>query len=273
MCPTVHMGEDGRLNADMSDEDYRSSFTGALNMELGIYDDVAAVYAPYYRQVTFPVYSMDEGDRENNLDFAYEDVKDAFLYYAEHSDGDRPLILAGFSQGSDMVLRLMEDLFDEEKYQDRLVAAYCIGWGFTAEDVARYPQLKPAQGESDTGVIVTFNSEAEDITSSLMVGADEKTYSINPLNWRTDSVPADKSLNKGACFTDYSGAIIEEIPELTGAYIDEIRGTLKVTDINPEDYTTSLFEDGIYHLYDYQFFYRNLEENVGVRLEEYLGNN
>lgn len=273
VCPTVHMGEDGRLNADMSDEDYRSSFTGALNMELGIYDDVAAVYAPYYRQATFPVYSMDEEDRENNLDFAYEDVKDAFLYYAEHSDGDRPLILAGFSQGSDMVLRLMEDLFDEEKYQDRLVATYCIGWGFTAEDMARYPQLKPAQGESDTGVIVTFNSEAEDITSSLMVGADEKTYSINPLSWRTDSVPADKSLNKGACFTDYSGAIIEEIPEFTGAYIDEIRGTLKVTDINPEDYTTSLFEDGIYHLYDYQFFYRNLEENVGVRLEEYLRNN
>ena len=106
-----------------------------------------------------------------------------------------------------------------------------------------------------------------------MVGADEKTYSINPLNWRTDSVPADRSLNKGACFTDYSGAVIEEIPELTGAYIDETRGTLKVTDIDPEDYTTSLFEDGIYHLYDYQFFYRNLEENVGVRLGEYMGNN
>ena len=32
----------------------------------------------------------------------------------------------------------------------------------------------------------------------------------------------------------------------------------------------SLFSDGVYHLYDYQFFYRNLQENVGVRLDAYL---
>lgn len=31
-----------------------------------------------------------------------------------------------------------------------------------------------------------------------------------------------------------------------------------------------IFSDGIYHLYDYQFFYRNLQENVEVRLNAYL---
>lgn len=63
----------------------------------------------------------------------------------------------------------------------------------------------------------------------------------------------------------------EEIPELTGAYIDGERGALKVPDVSPEDYPPglSIFSEGIYHLYDYQFFYRNLEENVGVRLEAY----
>lgn len=269
VCPTVDMGKNGNLNADIADEKYRSNFIGALNMELGIYDDVAAVYAPYYRQAAFTVYGMDEEQRENNIDFAYEDVKNAFLYYVENSDKDRPLILAGFSQGSDMVLRLMEELFDENEYQDRLVAAYCIGWSLTDENLAKYPHLKAAQGESDTGVIVTFNSEAEDITASLMVGENEKTNAINPLNWKTDSTSADKSLNKGACFTDYSGSITKEVPNLTGAYIDETRGTLKVTDVNAEDYSNSLFEDGIYHLYDYQFFYRNLEENVAVRLDAY----
>ena len=45
-----------------------------------------------------------------------------------------------------------------------------------------------------------------------------------------------------------------------------------MTDINPEDYPAGLdiFEDGIYHLYDYQFFYRNLQENVAVRIDAYL---
>ena len=45
-----------------------------------------------------------------------------------------------------------------------------------------------------------------------------------------------------------------------------------MTDVAPEEYppVLSIFEDGIYHLYDYQFFYRNHEENVGVRLDAYL---
>ena len=42
--------------------------------------------------------------------------------------------------------------------------------------------------------------------------------------------------------------------------------------MTPEEYPAglSIFVDGVYHLYDYQFFYRNLQENVGVRLEAYL---
>lgn len=34
-----------------------------------------------------------------------------------------------------------------------------------------------------------------------------------------------------------------------------------------------MFPDGSYHIYDYQFFYRNLQENVGKRLEAYLSAN
>ena len=112
-----------------------------------------------------------------------------------------------------------------------------------------------AQGEDDTGVVVTFNSEAEGIEDSMLVPEGMKTNAINPLNWRTDSTFADRSLNKGACFTDYSGAIDQEIVELTGAYID---------------YSSSLFPDGVYHLYDYQFFFRNLQENVQVRTQAWL---
>ena len=51
---------------------------------------------------------------------------------------------------------------------------------------------------------------------------------------------------------------------------DAERGTLRVTDVIPGDYSSSLFPDGVYHLYDYQFFFRNLQENVAVRLDNYL---
>ena len=135
VCPTVDMGKDGNLVADIENEKYRKSFIGAINMELGIYNENAKVYAPYYRQATFPVYSLSADEQETYLSFAYEDVKNAFLYYAEAADASRPLILAGFSQGADLIIRLMKDLFDDPKYQRRLVAAYAIGWKLTEEEV------------------------------------------------------------------------------------------------------------------------------------------
>ena len=270
ICPTVDMGKNENYNMSMEDEAMKESFVGALNMERGIYEDSATMYAPYYRQMTFPVYSMTNEEMKPYLEIAYRDVAAAFEYYFENCNNGRPMILAGFSQGSQLLLMLLEEYFDDAKYSDQLVAAYCIGWRVTEADLAQYPHLKMASGEADTGVIISFNSEAPGITDSIMVPSGTKTLGINPLNWKTDSTPADKSLNKGACFTRYSGEIKKELPELTGAYLDEDRGTLILPDIIPGDYSSSLFPDGVYHLYDYQFFFRNLQENVAARLESYL---
>ena len=270
ICPTVDMGKDGEYNMSMDDEDTKSSFVGALNMERGIYEDCTVMYAPYYRQMTFPVYSLSDEEMKPYLDIAYRDVAAAFEYYFEKCNNGRPFVLAGFSQGSQLLLMLMEEYFDDPKYSENLIAAYCIGWRITEDDLARYPHLNMAQGEDDTGVIVSFNCEAEGVEESLILPKSMKTLAINPLNWKTDSTPADKSLNDGACFTSYSGAVKNEIPQLTGAYIDQNRGTLRVTDIVPADYSNSLFPDGVYHLYDYQFFYRNLQNNVAVRVESFM---
>lgn len=270
ICPTVDMGQDGEYNMSIDDKETKESFVGALNMERGIYEDCTIMYAPYYRQMTFPVYSMSEEEMKPYLEIAYQDVAAAFEYYFENCNNGRPFILAGFSQGSQLLLMLMKDYFDTPKYSEKLVAAYCIGWRITDEDLEESPHLKVAQGEDDTGVIISFNSESEGVEDSIMVPQGVKTLGINPLNWKTDSTQADKSCNKGACFTKYSGEIKKEIPQLTGAYLDEKRGTLRLTDINPSDYRNSLFPDGVYHLYDYQFFFRNLQENVAVRLTSFL---
>ena len=272
ICPSVYGGSDDACNMSLSDQETKESFFGAINMEKGIYDQNSRFFAPYYRQIGLNVYEMPEEDREPYLEIAYEDVKDAFEYYWETCNDGRPIILAGFSQGADMCLRLMKDFFAQDDRMEQLVACYAIGWRVTEDDLQEFPHLKMASGESDTGVIVSFNSEAETVTDSLMIPAGTRTLAINPLNWKTDSTFADKSLNKGACFTDYSGSILTEIPELTGAYLDPIRGALKVPDVSPADYPAglSIFTDGIYHLYDYQFFYRNLQENVQTRIRTYM---
>ena len=272
VCPTVYAGAEDAENMPLDNADAKADFLGATNMEKGIYDADSRFFAPYYRQASLYTYSLPENERTTALSAAYEDIKDAFEYYLANDNDGRPIILAGFSQGGDLVLRLLQDYFDDDALADQLVACYAIGWRVTEDQLAEHPHMRFATGEADTGVIVSFNSEAPEVTDSLVIPSGSKTLAINPLNWRTDSIPADKSQNLGACFTDYDGNITEEIPQLTGAYIDDQRGALKVPDVSPENYPAglSIFSDGIYHLYDYQFFYRNLQDNVATRLNAYL---
>lgn len=296
ICPTVDIGETGDKSMKLSNEKVRNNFIGAINMEIGIYDENSTVYAPFYRQATMTVSLPPNNDEfEDRLDIAYSDIREAFIYYLENCDPSRPLIIASFSQGTIMAKRLLKEFFGDDSLRKRLVAAYLIGWSITREEYDEMPWIKPAEGETDTGVVIAFDAEAEDIDDTIMVKKGVKTVSINPLNWRTDSIPATKESNKGACFTDYDGKIHREKAQLTGAYLKPDRGTLVPTDIRAEHYPSPLFihglpypegfllngyryfpdglifGNGVYHIYDYIFFYRNLQENVRKRLESYLG--
>lgn len=253
-------------------EDNNQSNLGSINMEKGIYEAAGRFFAPYYTQLSFEAYSAEESQRLEALELCYQDVKAAFDYYMEKENNGRPFIIAGFSQGAEHGLRLVGEYSKEEEFNQKLVAAYLIGWRITDEDLEKYPNIRLAQEEKDTGVIVAFDCEAPEVKSTIIVPEDTFTYSINPLNWRTDSTPADKRENPGACFTDYDGRIVSEIPGLCGARIDPVRGVIKVDELSPADYPAALdiFPEGCYHIYDYQFFYRSLQNNVALRLKTYL---
>jgi hypothetical protein len=270
ICPTVDNRDE--FNMSIDDEETKQTFVGALNMERGLYEGCTRMYAPYYRQAAMKVYSIGSKDREPYMQLAYSDISAAFKYYLKHENKGRPIILAGFSQGADMCYRLLEEYFDDDKLSDRLVAVYALGWPYTDEMIKKYPQIKPATSADDLGVVISFDCEAPEVKGTFIYPENVKSISINPLNWKTDTTPADKSLNPGACFVDYSGEIIQEVKGLCGCYIDEKRGILKVTDIDPADYPAylELLPEGAYHIYDYQFFFRSIQENVELRLNTYL---
>lgn len=272
VCPTVDLGTGGNKNMSLADNETKKNFYGALNMERGIYEQHCRMYAPYYRQAVLADYDLPANEAEHYFNLAYKDVRAAFVYYMQHENNGRPFVLAGFSQGAEMCLRLLKEFGNEDFVKDNMVACYAIGWRFTPQEAEKYPYIQPAKCADDLGKVIIFNSEAPEVTSSAIVPEGVKTFAINPLTWSCGSQKAPKTLNAGACFTDYSGAVVREVPQLTGCCIDMERGVLKVTDIDKKQYppVLSIFTDGIYHLYDYQFFYRNLQQNVNLRIKTFM---
>ncbi|MCF0243398.1 MAG: DUF3089 domain-containing protein [Bacteroidaceae bacterium] len=272
ICPSVYGGSQEAPRMSLHDEQAKAAFIGATNMERGIYDNRCRVFAPFYSQASLWAYKQDKNILDSILGEAYLEVRDAFRDYMENYNNGRPFILAGFSQGADHCIRILKEFGNQKDIADKLVACYAIGWRLTKDEVAQYPWLKNATSETDLGSIIAFSSEAPEINKSIIIADNEWSYSINPLSWTTSSDTIAKTYNKGACFTDYKAKIKKEIPELTGAYIDSKRGALKVTDVTADDYppVIDICKPGEFHIYDYQFFYRNLEENVKKRIDAFL---
>ena len=261
----------GKLDApllDLNNEVHLSKFSGAVKMNKGIYDTNTRFFAPYYREALLCVYNLSKEEREPYLQEAYNDVKEAFEYYLKHLNNGNKIILAGFSEGADMCLRLLNDYISKNSFYKKFVCCYAIGAPVTDEYLDNHKRLKFAEGETDLKVIISFNTEDPSTTSTLFTGENEYSYSINPLTWSRGNEVADKSLNKGAVFLNSYGEVVSTAEAFTGCYIDKTRGTLKVTDVVKDDYNSmkDLMGDGSFHLYDYQFFYENLKENVNKRI-------
>lgn len=146
-------------------------------------------YAPFYRHTTMEAWtSRDERVAEQRFaPVAMEDVKAAFEYFTQHRDPDRPLVIAGFSQGAKATVELVKCM-DENSYE-HLVAAYVLGYKVTPQDTTECKRLRGAQGATDTGVVVCYNT-VKDTKYIVDMVASPCAMCINPVNWRTDDVPA-----------------------------------------------------------------------------------
>jgi len=276
--PTIYVDKTPG-NMDIAREDLRENARGLLSAQAGIYSLYANLFAPFYRQQSAATQSMEvnNGGRDAFADplfqTGYADVERAFDYYVTHLNPDRPFILGGHSQGSMVLIELMRRRMGDPELQKRLVAAYLIGYTVKKDDLENYPQMKLAQGETDTGGIITYNTQGVDAEGSPVLLTE--AVAINPLNWKIDGTPADRESNlKAIFFNDATGEIFEEIPHFCGAFINTETGALIATDMQtPEE--VDLVHMGrwphqVYHRFDYAFFYENLRENVKKRIDAYM---
>ncbi len=278
--PTIYT-EESPSNMDIASPELREYAKGLTIAQAGVYSESANLFVPFYRQQSAVV--QDELTENNGTNMFSDptfqlganDVEAAFDYYLEHLNPDRPFILGSHSQGTMTLINLMRKRFMDKKLQERLVAAYLIGYSVTEDDLKTYPWMKRAQSSDDTGVIITYNTEESGSTGSPVY--IEGAIAINPLNWENDDTPAYKSDHLGAVFyDDLKGELIEEIPFFADATVDTQKGVLMIQNMEePQSTEIDLehlgrYPEGVYHQYDYAFWFNNLKENVKTRIQAYL---
>ena len=144
-------------------------------------------FAPFYRHTTIQAFMTNSEDTVlQRTRLSMEDVCKAFDHFQARRDHSRPLVIAGFSQGGLAVVELLKHISDETYSQ--LAAAYVLGYKVTKADIAECLHIRPAEGETDTGVTICYNT-VKDVkyVLPLIAGSD---ICINPVNWRTDATPA-----------------------------------------------------------------------------------
>lgn len=251
---------------------------GEYETNASVFEESCNVFVPWYRQAGMK-YAGEVSEKTGDVDAAlagvsYTDIKASLDYFFEKCNNGRPFIIAGHSQGASMVKYVLKNYFKEHPdYYKRMVAAYAIGYAITKADLEAYPYWKFATGESDTGVIISYNTEGpknvEENAHNVVVlpGA----ISINPLNWKLDETYAPASENKGSLELEMDGMTpIRKIVDLgVDAKIDLARGVIVTNTTAPVTDMPDFFGPASFHENDYSFFYNNLKDNVAKRIAAY----
>ncbi len=273
--PTAWVSPD-RENQKTAEIDDSVMIVGSQNYlyrTIGIFEE-GNVYAPYYRQFDAGVaFSLSPEEQNKLSQQVSEDVEDAFDYYINNINTSRPFVLAGHSQGSLMMTYLLSDYMkDHPEVQERMVAAYAVGISVTESYMEHNPHLKFAEGATDTGAIISWNTQADPvdvpdlINPLLMPGA----LVINPINWKRDGTVATASENLGSHLMNADGSY-SKVMNYADARVDSKLGALISKSIIPEDHHPwALFPLGCYHPNDYDFYYYSVQQNVKDRIDAYM---
>ena len=254
---------------------------GEYETNASVFEESCNVFVPWYRQMGIK-YASEVQKKTGSLDaglagLPYTDMKAALDYFFEKCNNGRPFIIAAHSQGSALLKYVLKNYFKEHQdYYKRMVAAYPIGFSITKDDLEQYPYLKFAEGESDAGVIISYNTEGP---KNVEENANNKVVlpgaiSINPLNWKRDETYAPASENKGSIVLEKDGDTpVRKIVNLdVDAQVNLARGVIVTTTKEPVTNMPDFFGPASFHENDYSFFYKNLQENVAKRIETYKNN-
>ncbi len=161
--PTVDLSATPGNHTDFSDI---SLMLDPLLNQAARFDGLCRVFAPLYRQVTIGTYLNPPANRDELVDLAYGDVRDAFRHYMGQYNHGRNLVIMGHSQGTFMATRLIQDEIDPQPLlRQRLVAALLIGGSVVVpqgETVGgSFQNIPLCSSAEQTGCVIAYRSYAD----------------------------------------------------------------------------------------------------------------
>lgn len=276
-CLTAWTDETGTIhyNADPTRADHLEAWKLSAELADTIFATRANLFLPYYRQAVF------EGLEGEHAAEAWQtatlDATESFDYYLKHYNNGRQFILAGYSQGGQMVKEVLKHM-DDDAYH-RLIAAYVVGYGITPTDTMTQPDHKSshivlAKDSASCGVTVNFNSvTTTDAISSLL--CRDNIGCINPVSWTTSATPATlleagQTGKADDARFPYATAVAAANPSTpVTVSVDPQNHVLIVNGINAQRYhlsaLDSFFKVGNLHLQELFFYEDFLRHNVLLR--------
>lgn len=233
------------------------------------------IWVPKYRQAVAGAFLTDRPEASQAINAAYADVREAFKVFLASVPAGKPIVLAGHSQGSIHVLRLLRDEVAGRPLRNRIAAVYAVGWPISMEhDLPALP-LPACASSAQSGCLVAWSSFAEPADPAMLLtrysgtpGFDGQPRGegpilcVNPLTGTPNgSAPASANLGTLVPRDDLSGGdlVVGAVP----ARCDE-QGLLLIGD--PPRMGQGVLPGNNYHVYDIPLFWKNLQGDVVRRV-------
>ncbi|MGV7121463.1 DUF3089 domain-containing protein [Sphingopyxis sp. 550A] len=274
-------------NAPLDDAD--ANYRAKLFMQgmASAFGDAGQVWAPRYRQATLGAFlAEDRVTAGKAIDAAYRDVEQAFDAFVASIPKNRPIILAGHSQGALHIEMLIKNRIAGTALAKRIVAAYVIGWPISLDTDMEALGLPACQTPEQKGCILSWATFAEPADTAMVTGAYDGTIGFdgrpragtrmlctNPLTGIPDTA-AGPDANIGTLKPSAGFKAGTLIAGKVGAQCDADRGFLLIGDADAaKNYVVAgyVLPGNNYHVYDITLFWANVRADALRRLATFEG--
>ncbi|WP_067734945.1 DUF3089 domain-containing protein [Novosphingobium naphthalenivorans] len=273
--PTSYI-EKGDWNADLDDKTSRKYARLFVQTMASPFNAAEAVFAPRYRQAAIGAFLTGKPQANAALDLAYRDILAAFDAFLAQVPEDRPIVLAGHSQGAFLLRRLLRDRIAGTPLAGRVIAAYATGWPVSIDHDLPKMGLPACEKADDSGCVLSWLSVADPADTAMMMAAYARRKGLdgqpvgqsaflctNPLTGTRDGA-GDASQNSGTLVPDFKTAS----GELKRQVVPAACGPDHFLHIGPPPklpLDAFVLPGNNYHVFDMTLFWSNLRADVARR--------